>query len=165
MRGLGVSWLRVAVARAAFTHSECARLRGRSWASLYQQQKDTSPPHAVLRARSAAEERAFRSALSKMQLWYAHQKLYAILVTHLPDGHGFGRDDYWQRGWVRRCSVSSERSAALSRHCLLACSPAAYPEADGSRLALADVRRGALDECRQGMTYPPNVGPSPVRLL
>ena len=70
----------------------CSLLRGRpvfpsrlvDWCSLCQSRK--APDGTVLVERTHDEREAFSLALDSMQIWYAHQKLFAILVTELPDG-------------------------------------------------------------------------------
>mmetsp|Transcript_18068 Transcript_18068/g.52355 ORF Transcript_18068/g.52355 Transcript_18068/m.52355 type:complete len:299 (+) Transcript_18068:98-994(+) len=52
------------------------------WASICQHQKAADGSIAI--ERTADEEAAFRAALESMQIWYVHQKLFAILVTDLP---------------------------------------------------------------------------------
>lgn len=63
----------------------------------------------VLVERTPAERAAFDIALGSMQMWYAHQKLFAILLTTLPDG--CEALPYGARGWptVERawCMVSA----------------------------------------------------------
>jgi len=51
----------------------------------------------VLTERTPAEAQAFRHALREMQLWYAHQKLFAILMSRLPLGSTCAAYD--SRGW------------------------------------------------------------------
>ena len=40
----------------------------------------------MLKRRTKVERAAFDAALARMHLWYAHQKLFAILLNPLPDG-------------------------------------------------------------------------------
>lgn len=49
-------------------------------------------------ARTEAEQEAFSTALGKMQVWYAHQKLFAILLTELPLTD-VPTTPYFERGW------------------------------------------------------------------
>ena len=66
-----------------------------SWASLCQACK--APDGRDIVDRTAEEREAFRRAIESMQLWYAHQKLFAILLTTLPDG--CTAPTYDERGW------------------------------------------------------------------
>lgn len=65
------------------------------WASLCQAQK--AADGSVLVERTSAERAAFSHAINCMQLWYAHQKLFAVLLTELPDG--CTAPPYDARGW------------------------------------------------------------------
>ena len=66
------------------------------WASLFQSKK--APDGTVLLARTEAEDDAFQRALGSMQIWYAHQKLFALLVTDLPPRCADVRPPS-ERGW------------------------------------------------------------------
>ena len=60
------------------------------WCSLLQKGPDGT-------ARTEAEQAAFGKALSTMQLWYAHQQLFTISLSKLPDG--CEATPYMERGW------------------------------------------------------------------
>ena len=72
-----------------------------SWASM--PQPVTADDGSVLVARTSEEESAFRLALECMQIWYAHQKLFAFLLTEPPErrqpGAGTNEARYDERGW------------------------------------------------------------------
>ena len=67
------------------------------WASICQHQKAADGSIAI--ERTADEEAAFRAALESMQIWYVHQKLFAILVTDLPARCAGTVAPYDARGW------------------------------------------------------------------
>ena len=65
------------------------------WCSLCQSHK--APDGSVLIERTPDEREAFKLALDSMQLWYAHQKIFAMLITELPEG--CTAPPYDARGW------------------------------------------------------------------
>ena len=67
------------------------------WASIPQALK--ADDGSVLVARTSEEESAFRVALECMQIWYVHQKLFAFLLTELPERCAGTVAGYDERGW------------------------------------------------------------------
>ena len=65
------------------------------WCSLFQSVK--SAEGVVLVERTTQERLAFQHALREMQIWYAHQKLFAVLLSQLPPGTSGAA--YGARGW------------------------------------------------------------------
>ena len=65
------------------------------WCSLFQAVKDDDGRVVVQRTKEQHD--AFQFALREMQLWYAHQKLFALLLTTMPQGST--APPYEARGW------------------------------------------------------------------
>jgi hypothetical protein len=58
------------------------------WTCLYQKRPNGE-------ARSVAQQASFSSALSRMQMWYAHARTTVIFLTQASEGS----TDYYSRGW------------------------------------------------------------------
>jgi hypothetical protein len=63
------------------------------WTSLFQKNSATG-------TRTEAEGAAFKAALQSMQLWYAHTRIFVIMLTELPEyAAAQGVTPYLERGW------------------------------------------------------------------
>jgi len=101
------------------------------WASICQHQKAADGSIAI--ERTADEEAAFRAALESMQIWYVHQKLFAILVTDLPARCAGTVAPYDARGWptVERAWANVAKPNSIS------CWPMLYDVGTGDEAARA----------------------------
>jgi hypothetical protein len=59
----------------------------------------------VVVPRTPIERAAFDIALNSIQVFYAHQRLFAVLISTLPEG--CTAPPYHERGWVRRLSSNA----------------------------------------------------------
>jgi hypothetical protein len=65
--------------------------------------------------RTAAELEAFARAISKMQLWYAHEQTLVYMLTATPPSWGDDATPYHDRGWPtfeRRITMFNKRQSA-----------------------------------------------------
>ena len=107
----------------------------------------------MLSNRTPEEQEVFDVALRSMQVFYAHQKLFALLLTTVPEG--CDTRSYDERGWVRssnpiRVVAGPPRIRKLWRFTLPPSpSVASHLDVVRSGLTFADHGRACVDDDRQ----------------